>query len=150
MLVELGKLTCLTLLRDGDEVVLRWRDRGAPILAYDQHKRLHVVYPGKVCRPATPGERASYARTHWGIEGRGKARDGITAPRPLRKLGTALTIQYTTKKGRDRELVDYVHRFEGTRPVVMVHECTGGRCSSRGAIALVGGTYHVEPRGIVA
>lgn len=156
--VELGRLTELAG-RDarGRAVVLRWPLKRAPSLAVDERGRLHVVYLGDVIAPASGAERARYRRTHWGQAGRGQVRDGGEAPPPFRRAFVVESITYTTRKGADGALVDYVHRFgEGARgrwrpPVVLEHVCQkcGPRCASRGALTLSGGTYRVETRGIV-
>jgi hypothetical protein len=149
-LIELGRLTAL------DDFV--WSMRGAPILAYDTAGGLHIVYAGERVGPSTKSARGEYARTHWGREGRGSERWGFVAVGPFKNLGPSRTIQYTTKKGRDRELVDYVHTWgEGSLrrcvpPVVLVHRCgprCGPRCAARGSLALSGGSYTVSERGIV-
>lgn len=155
VLVELGLLTRLTV---GPEV-LAWSLRGAPVLAYDADRRLVLVYAvGRIERASSPPEVKEYARTHWGKQGRGDVRGGGLAPPPFVDLGPAVAITYTTAKGADRALVDYVHPFgEGSSrrcifPRVLEHRCAGGcraSCAARGTIALAGGSYVVEDRGIV-
>jgi hypothetical protein len=146
-LVELGVLTRLD--------ALYWSLRDAPVLAYDTVGRLFIVYAGKVSRSSTIVERREYARTHWGAEGRGDARDGVIASPPLVSFGESSVIQYTTRKGGDRELVDYVHEWgEGSRaklvrPTIVAHDCGKPSCRWHGALALLGGSYTVEERGIV-
>jgi hypothetical protein len=146
-LVELGVLTRLD--------ALYWSLRDAPVLAYDKAGRLFIVYAGKVSRSSTIVERREYARTHWGAEGRGDARDGVIAAAPLVAFGESSVIQYTTRKGGDRELVDYVHEWgEGSRaklvrPTIVAHDCGKPSCRWHGALALLGGSYTVEERGIV-
>jgi len=153
-LIELGKLTRLGC----GSSVLFWSLRHAPILAYDEAGRLFIVYAGKVVRPSSAAERREYSRTHWGRAGGGEVREGGTAPPPF-VLGPAVTsITYTTRKGGDRdELVDYVHAFgEGSRrtvvyPRLATHRCRGcgPKCAAAHALALVGGSYRVNARGIV-
>lgn len=157
-LVELGRLTRLTVgagVPAGAE--LAWNLRDAPILAY-QAGRLFVVYVGKVVRPSSAAEVKEYKRSHWGAAAAGRVRDGGVAPAPFVDRGPAVSITYTTKKGADVAFVDYVHAFgEGARgrcifPRVLEHRCRGGcrpTCAARGAIALQGGSYKVEARGIV-
>lgn len=154
-LTEIGLLTRLSY----GSRVLRWSLRDAPSLAYDDAGRLFVVYRGRVVRSSTPAEIKKYAASHWGQRGAGKVRDGGLAVGPFTRLGTSKSITYTTKKGSDPLLVDYVHPWgEGApskgfvAPFVVEHECTGGcgpRCAARGAIALHGGSYRVTDRGIV-
>jgi hypothetical protein len=154
-LVELGVLTGLKV----GPRELRWSLRGAPVLAYDADKRLHLVYAvGRVERASSPAEVKEYARKHWGNEGRGDVRGGGLAPPAFVDVGPATSITYTTKKGVDRKLVDYVHPFgEGSSrrcvfPRVLEHRCAGGcspRCAARGSLRLDGGSYTVEDRGIV-
>ncbi|MEJ7812895.1 MAG: hypothetical protein WKG32_20945 [Gemmatimonadaceae bacterium] len=150
-LVELG---ILTALEQADGTVLAWKTKVAPVLSYDERRRLFVVYVGKVARPSSRAERRSYARTHWGKAGRGDCRNGAIAPGPFRSHGRGARIIYTTRKGADRELVEYVHEWAeggGTAPEVLEHACRGcgPRCAAKGAITLHGGSYKVEDRGIV-
>lgn len=166
--VELGKLTRLVVTKHpaqkGDVArivaILAWSLRDAPVLAYDERGKLWIVYAGRVVRPSSPQEVKEYRRTHWGAPAKGKVRDGGVAVPPFVELGEGGTIIYTTRKAGDGggELVDYVHLFgEGARgkwepPRVVEHRCKGGcaaSCQSRGAIALRGGTYRVDSRGIV-
>lgn len=146
-LIELGLLTGL----DG----MRWSMRAAPVLAYDANARLFVVYAGRVVAPSNAAQRRRYARTHWGLSGPGATRAGAVADGPFVSLGPSASIQYTTRKGGDRELVDYVHEWgEGgagrfVPPTVLAHDCGNRRCPWSGAIVLSGGTYRVEDRGIV-
>ncbi len=140
--------------------VLRWPVSKAPTLAYDDAPRLFVVYGGRVERPTTAKETAEYRRTHWGKSGRGVVTEGGVAVPPFRRIMVAESITYTTQKGTDSEPVDYVHAWgEGARgkwlpPIVVEHEChpetcRGAKCAAKGAIALMGGTYTVDDRGIV-
>ena len=159
-LVELGKLTRLVWSKPGSSVqfLAEWSLRDAPALAYDDAGKLWIVYTGRVVRGSTPEEVRAYRRTHWGVRPLGKVRDGGIAVAPFVVLGRAESITYTTQKGTDRALTDYVHRFgEGARgkweaPRVVEHACKGGcakGCRAAGAIALAGGTYRVDTRGIV-
>ena len=121
--------------------------------------RLFIVYMGRIVRASTPAEIREYGRTHWGKAPRGHVRAGGVAPGPFVRIGAAKSITYTTQKGMDSELVDYVHPFgegaslKGFIPSQIVeHECVGGcgaRCAARGALALQGGSYRVTSRGIV-
>lgn len=146
-LIELGRLTRL------DDMV--WSLRGAPVLAYDGRKRLFIVYVGRVVKPSAASERREYARTHGGASGPGDCRTGALADAPFVVVGPSSVIQYTTRKGGERELVDYVHEWgEGGRgrfvpPTVVAHRCGKPGCRWEGGLALVGGTYRVEDRGIV-
>jgi len=153
-LTALGRLTRIGYGKGGRA----WALASSPWLAYDEAGRLHVFYAGKVDRGATPVEVTEYKRTHWGAEPAGKVRGGGVAPGPWTELGPGTSITYTTRKGEDSDLVDYVHAWgEGgrrkfTAPVVVEHACKGGcrtTCAARGAIALSGGSYAVSSRGIV-
>ncbi len=154
-LVELG---LLTLLEQEDGRVLAWSLRDAPVLGYDTRGKLFIVYePGRVIRPSNASELRSYDRTHWGAKGRGDCRGGGVVVAPFRSHGPGAVITYTTRKGTDRELVDYRHEWgEGGRgsftpPTVVEHVCErcGPKCAAKGAIGLAGGSYKVNDRGIV-
>ena len=98
------------------------------------------VRPRKTLRqnPA-PG----YAAMHWGQKGTTPEKTMRAADpkaEPLVELGTLISVVYRTKKGSDRELTDYEHEFEGTRPTLAFH--TGG-------LVIAGGGYKVNTRGIV-
>lgn len=159
-LVQLGLLTRLELGR----VALEWSLRDAPILAYDVDRTrpgggcLVICYRGRVVRSSTAAELREYRRKHWGAIPVGQVRDCTHAVGPWKPLGASTSITYTTKKGVDSKLVDYVHPWgEGAsrrcvRPKVEEHRCKGGcgpRCAARGSIRLTGGTYSLEDRGIV-
>lgn len=157
MLTELGLLTSIGY-DDGRRRTLYWNLKTAPILAYDTRGRLFIVYQSKkVVRPSLPSEMKEYRRTHWGAKGRGDVRGGGRAVGPFLPLGEGTSIQYTTKKGTDRELVNYVHEWgEGgprtfKRPTLVFHDCRNcaPRCRAAGSFALSGGTYKVTERGIV-
>lgn len=149
-LVALGKLTALEFEARGRRRVFRWGLRSAPILAYDDAGRLHVVFASHVIGKASKEGASEYARTHWGQKGRGAELDGKCLAGPFRgaeRLGRSTRITYTTRKGSDPEPTDYVHEWgdgaKGGRfvaPVVV---------AQRGMIALSGGTYRVTSRGIV-
>ncbi len=161
-LVQLGLLTRLDL---GRGRVLRWSLKDAPILAYDPSlvapggACLVIAYrDGKVCRTSTEAECEEYRAKHWGAVPIGHVRCLGRAVGPYKSLGPSVAITYTTKKGLDSKLVDYVHPWgEGAsrrciRPIVEEHACgkgCGARCAARGAIRLTGGTYSLENRGIV-
>jgi len=157
-LTALGRLTRMIVSERGTLVDLHWPLRSAPLLAYDEAKRLHIVYVGKVERASTASEVAEYKRSHWGAEPQGKVSSGGVAVAPWRSLGVGVSITYTTRKGLDADPVDYVHPWgEGgpktfAAPRVVVHECRGGcasRCGAAGAVGLSGGSYTVSARGIV-
>jgi hypothetical protein len=155
-LTALGLLTALSYLGHGGKLVeLRWRVKDAPTLAVDEAKRLRIVYLGKVSRPSTKEEADVYRRLHWGDHGRGRVNGGGVAVPPVRVLGPGVSVTYTTRKGTDRTLVDYVHAWgEGggrtwEAPQVVEHRCGSKRCACEGALAFVGGSYTVNERGIV-
>ncbi|MDB4884472.1 MAG: hypothetical protein JWL95_3238 [Gemmatimonadetes bacterium] len=158
-LTALGLLTRLELESGG---ALVWSLRDAPLLAYDASGRhLWICYrDGRpVVRSSTPAELREYKRTHWGATPVGNVRDCGYAVPPFVSLGRSSVITYTTKKGGDARLVDWVHPWgegasrKGFRaPTVAEHRCKGGcraSCAARGSIRLVGGTYRVTDRGIV-
>jgi hypothetical protein len=157
-LQELGVLTCLTsdayfLGRSpAPSRLWSWGLRSAPVLAYDGAGRLFIVYGRRVVAASSKLQRDEYKRIHWGAAGRGELAGGGVAPGPFRDRGPCLAITYTTKKGTDAAPVDYVHAFEGERPRIVEHVCRGGcasTCAARGALALHGGSYRLEKRGIV-
>lgn len=148
-LVLLGKLTALEYESAGRRRVLRWSLRSAPLLAYDRGGRLHVVFGASARGKASSDARSEYRRTHWGRGGRGQILSGRELAGPFRgvkRLGRSTRITYTTRKGFDSDLTDYVHQWgEGARgsfeaPIVVAQS---------GMIALSGGTYRVTARGIV-
>lgn len=153
-LIELGLLRELTVF---DGARFNWGRRNAPILAYDKRGRLHIVYPtGYVIGVATAKQQARYRTTHWGIAGDGQVLEADFARTgPFKSLGIGRTIVYETRKGFDRDPVEYEHEWgEGARgtwraPSIEEHVCTGCRCAMRGALRLRGGTYRVTERGIV-
>lgn len=152
-LTMLGLLTGLETSRG---LVIRWSLKDAPWLAYDAAGRLRIVYPGRVVRGSTDAEIKEYKRTHWDAIPVGKVRSGGVAVAPFVSLGDAVRIVYTTKKGSDAELVDYVHPFGkrggAGRPQLVEHRCAGGcvgRCGAAGSLALAGGSYRMTVHGIV-
>lgn len=158
LLTELGRLTLLKFKRGGDELELGWNLHRAPVLAYDEAGRLHVVYVGAIERASSAKELKEYKRTHWGAQPTGKVRAGLAGVPPWRLLGEGTEITYTTRKGNDTKPVDYVHEWgEGgpsrfTAPRVVEHVCQGGcakGCGARDMLALSGGSYVVSERGIV-
>jgi len=158
-LTLLGLLTRLQVQGLRKVLVLRWGLKRAPLLAYDEDGRLHVVYRGKVERAATAAERREYERSHWGAPAAGKVVGGGVAVGPFVDLGAVHAITYTTRKGADAAPVDYVHDFgEGSskplvRPRLVAHDCKKGhcgpRCAAADALDLHGGSYRVTERGIV-
>lgn len=146
-LVVLGALTELEYLtRSGERAAWRWSLRDAPALAYDRAGRLFVVFGGRKLGAASPAARREYARTHWGIPGRGELRDGRVLVGAASVLGRGTRITYTTRKGTDAALVDYVHEWgEGARGAFEAPWIV--RQGER--VALAGGTYRVNERGIV-
>jgi len=160
VLVELGRMTELETERER----FVWSLREAPILANDSAGRLFIMYGGRVVRSSSAEEIKQYKRTHWGRGGRGKVREAGVAVGPFKSRGAATSVTYTTEKGIDRGLVDYVHPFgEGgpkdwAPPVLVEHVCQssgrhgagcGPKCAAAGSLGLIGGTYRVTDRGIV-
>lgn len=107
-------LGLLTRLELATGVELAWSLKAAPWLVYDDRGRLFIVYPGKVERASTPAELKEYKRTHWGAIPEGRVRGGGVAVAPFVSLGPIAIVTYTTRKGTDAKLVDYVHPF-GTK-----------------------------------
>lgn len=165
-LMWLGLLTRLELVKGR---AIEWSLREAPILAYDPKRTkaggacLVICYRGRIVRASTSAELREYRRKHWGasrdgVIPEGSVRDCTRAVGPFRPLGVSTSITYTTKKGLDAAIVDWVHPWgEGARralqrPTVEEHACKGGcgpRCAAAGSIRLSGGTYSLEDRGIV-
>lgn len=157
-LATLGRLTFLRTTR----AAYRWSLRAAPLLVYAPATgRLFIAYQGRILRPMTSTEAREYKRTHWGQPPpEGHVRAAGVAPGPWGRAEEVQVIAYTTRKGADPALVDYVHEFgEGAargarvvKPRLVAHRCKGGcraTCAAAGAYALLGGTYHVDTRGIV-
>lgn len=99
-------------------------------------------------------ERAlqEYVASHWGHEGKAQVRSVQIASfdhGTLVELGELWEVAYGTTKGARGKRALYVHEFARTRPVLAYHHCSRAKCPERGRLAIVGGTYRVEPRGIV-
>ena len=86
-----------------------------------------------------------YRKFHWGRPAR-KIRRAKVAPPPevLTEIGTIESIVYSTKKGKE-PLTDFEHHFgeEGGRKPTLAFDPKNKR------LHVVGGSYKVEPRGIV-
>lgn len=147
--VEMGRITRL----EGHRFDLRWPVNRAPVLAVlvDKQAGALIAYRGKVVRSATAEEAKTWTKIHWGREPKRTAWDAGIAPAPWRKLGPLHRITYTTRKGADAELVDYVHEFERTRPTLKAHDCgpCAETCAAAHSIQIFGGSYRVTERGIV-
>lgn len=109
----------------------------APAYTVEQREILRVGNP-------TP---PSYAAAHWGLDPKKVSKLTIPDPRDnrakgMRGLGELVSVTYMTKKGGDTAMVDYVHPFERTKPVL----CYG---SKDGRLYIAGGSYRVTSRGIV-
>ena len=115
------------------------------LLAYDPRatrRGLVFVYNVKTSRTRAPDAAIrEYARTHWGKHGAWGISSGDAPDVPSGARGRAIAqITYTTIKGGDTAVTDYVHEFERTLPrAVLV----------KGQLQIVGGSYRVESRGIV-
>lgn len=93
-----------------------------------------------------------YVRSHWGHEGKAQVRSVQIASfdhGTLVELGELWEVAYGTTKGARGKRALYVHEFARARPVLAYHHCSRAKCPERGRLAIVGGTYRVEPRGIV-
>ena len=87
-----------------------------------------------------------YKAAHWGREapnGVQSASAGDPSKGPLVAYGELRSVTYSTRKGKDRELVDYVHAFRKERPVLAFNR------EGKGRLIVVGGSYTCEARGIV-
>jgi hypothetical protein len=88
---------------------------------------------------------ARYEVDHWGRRGpRPSAKDYATADpsKVCVELGKLVRIVYRTRKGNDVELTDYDHAFARPYPVLAFEP-------GAGLLLIAGGSYRVEPRGIV-
>ena len=86
--------------------------------------------------------RREYERTHWGEKGRDRvtlSRASNPAHGALTELGQLVSVVYLTKKGGDRELVEYEHEFEKEKPRLAYNA---------GGLVVVGGTYKIREGGI--
>lgn len=87
-----------------------------------------------------------YRRSHWGLGGEGKVREG-KAPDPragtLVQLGELVSVVYLTRKLGDLAPTEYEHDFgrEGRGLPLLAYNKTG--------LVIVGGSYRVTARGIV-
>jgi hypothetical protein len=84
-----------------------------------------------------------YVKTHWGLRGPVECRR-LRVPNPFAEtpveMGALVAVVYRTRKGVDRELVDYEHEFE--RPLPRL-------CFTSAGLIIAGGGYRVDTRGIV-
>jgi hypothetical protein len=115
------------------------------LLAYDPRAKVRglvIVYGVKTSRAkAPPSAEKEYKRTHWGQGGAWGISSG-DAPEARGAVGVLCTrVIYATKKGGDRDLVNYDHTFEKTMPQLV--KAGGSR------VQFHGGTYRVTERGIV-
>ncbi len=83
-----------------------------------------------------------FRKVHWGQRGNHELRSLPAAdPRILSvELGDLVAVIYRTKKGKDRLLTDYDHRFSKPYPVLSYNP-TG--------LVISGGKYRVTERGII-
>lgn len=146
---------CLVTIRGKAKTVTVYRYRLAP-----QGKAASEQRPGAVARnPKESKGSASdaaaldeYVRSHWGHEGKAQVRSVQIASfdhGTLVELGELWEVAYGTTKGARGTRALYVHEFARTRPALAYHHCSRAKCPERGRLAIVGGTYKVEPRGIV-
>ena len=153
-LVALGVLVALRYKpKGGRAVTLRWADRGAPIVAHvDGENRggLVIVYGARPTGSrAAPSSRATYRRTHWGLDGKGERLTGDVLAGKTGALGPALAITYATRKGDDCALVNYVHRFGDGAATFTPPTVEASTVAGRRMVRLAGGSYTVNARGIV-
>jgi hypothetical protein len=91
---------------------------------------------------APPGYRAA----HWGIAPTGSRVRDVPNPKDngkLIELGVVHSLVYVTRKGTDREDVEYEHEFSFRDPPTL---CYGDR---DGKLYLVGGEYKMTVHGII-
>ncbi|NBU16713.1 MAG: hypothetical protein EBS48_06825 [Actinobacteria bacterium] len=155
-LIVLGELVSVRYRPSGGgrQVTIRFSARDAPVLAYGATaKRLAIVYRPRVTGKSSPDARREYARTHWGLAGDGERLAGIVCGGKARHLGTLTEITYGTRKGSDRETVNYWHVFakpgEGGVARPLPPHLQEGTCAGRAMLRILGGTYTVTTHGIV-
>jgi hypothetical protein len=88
--------------------------------------------------------RASYRRTHWGLEG---TKDGVRAfacadsrVGVFAELGHLVSVVYRADKWGDAPGTEYEHEFGRRKPLLLY---------SDGGLIIAGGAYRVTFRGIV-
>jgi hypothetical protein len=152
-LVALGVLVSLKVKPPkGRAITYRWPDPLAPIVAHggDGPASISLVYASTPKGAAPRSSRAIYQSTHWGLSGKGQRLEGLRLAGPATPVGIALAITYATRKGDDRQLVNYVHEFgEGGAGRFVPPTVVVGVCNGRRMMRLDGGSYTVEERGIV-
>jgi hypothetical protein len=87
--------------------------------------------------------KEQYKMFHWGKEPRRKTRRKVKLPKSgeaVFQLGLATSITYRTKKGRDKEQIDYVHDFGRPYPRLA--------STKTGQLLLIGGKYKITPEGL--
>lgn len=103
-------------------------------------------------RAAAKAARA-YRRVHWGHAGDGAAPKASIVNGDhgtLVVLGELASATYETTKGGDRARPAlWRHDFEGSRPLLVFHDCDRPGCAEKGKMTIAGGTYRVTTRGIV-
>lgn len=120
----------------------------------------------RVKNPAVDRQAAlrEYVKKHWGDAGDFDEESAVVVdPRhgALVVLGFFESIVYSTRKAFG-PITNYEHEFcEGKRdgegrpkkghdlPLVCFHVCDDKKCTSRGKLVVVGGTYRVTDDGIV-
>lgn len=91
--------------------------------------------------PAATEKSEEYRKLHWGKPAEASQRAlTVATPTGLVALGELIEVTYRTKKGSDRELTDYVHKFSRPRPLL---------CKAKdGRLVIAGGSYKVITDGI--
>lgn len=110
----------------------------------DRRARASSVAPRTRSKKENPSTPPSYKEAHWGLEPTSTQRLDVPDYRRNKRivgLGKLVGIVYLTEKGGDGELVEYVHRFKKTLPVLGYGDRTG-------RLFICGGMYKVTKRGI--
>ena len=99
----------------------------------------------KSARRGDAAARARFVATHWGLRGKGRARDLRCADPTqgtLTELGELVAVVYLTEKAGDG-LSEYTHRFKrGQRPVLAFTDL------GRHSLVIAGGGYRMRVGGI--
>ena len=119
---------------------------------WDEFERLALESDGPIVNPSEPAEVAAgcdeYVLIHWGVEPsevRKVRRSELSAIGPLVEVGRLFSVDYETRKGKDREPTLYHHVFgspEGSGDLPGLAEDSTHR------LFIVGGAYTVTERGI--
>ncbi len=151
ILTELGSLAEIVYLEKKRRRVLRFGERSAPCLAFSSANpsRLVILFAPRVVGRASKEEHARYVRVHWGQLGKGQRVEGKSLEGKAPALGPVVEITYVTRKG-SAELVNWWHTFgDGGRGPFVAPSLIGEKHGGKLFVALRGGSYTVNDRGIV-